>query len=103
MPYSGTKVPKTLSKELTADAYHRMIAGALRAELAQARWAVKTVMQWTGASERTVKNWFQGKKGPSGLHLILLAAHSDTVLDGVLTMARRDRYRRQGNDPAAPY
>lgn len=37
-------------------------------------------MHWTGATERTVKYWFSGERGPSGDHLIALARHSDAVL-----------------------
>jgi hypothetical protein len=93
VPISGTKVQKSLRKVLTARSYQLMVSEALKAELAQTRWAVNTVGDWTGASERTVKNWFQAKKGPSGLHLVLLAAHSDAVLEGILKMARRDGCR----------
>ena len=42
--------------------------------------AAKTVMQWTGASERAVKYWFAGTRGPSGKHLAILVHYSDTVL-----------------------
>ena len=46
-------------------------------------------MRWTGASERTVKYWLSGERGPSGEHLIGLAQHSDTVLLTILAMAAR--------------
>jgi hypothetical protein len=46
-------------------------------------------MRWTGASERTVKYWFSGERGPSGDHLIALARHSDAALCGVLALAGR--------------
>jgi hypothetical protein len=46
-------------------------------------------MRWTGASERTVKYWFAGERGPSGDHLIALARHSDAVLYVVLALAGR--------------
>jgi hypothetical protein len=52
--------------------------------------AVKTVMQWTGASERTIKNWFAGTRGPSGEHLVLLLRQSDMVLQIFLSLAGRD-------------
>jgi len=44
-------------------------------------------MRWAGASERTVKYWFSGERGPSGDHLIALARHSDAVLYVVLALA----------------
>ena len=49
--------------------YAKSIAVALRGELGDTHRAIKTVMQWTGASERTIKNWFAGTRGPSGEHL----------------------------------
>ena len=45
---------------------------------------------WTGANEKTVKNWFSGTYGPSGAHLIALARHSDEVLATFLAMAGRE-------------
>jgi hypothetical protein len=46
-------------------------------------------MRWTGANERTVKNWLAGTSGPSGEHLIGLITHSDEVLDVLLRSANR--------------
>lgn len=45
---------------------------------------------WTGANEKTVKNWFSGTYGPSGEHLVALARHSDEVLAAFLAMAGRE-------------
>lgn len=36
-----------------------------------------------------MKNWFSGAYGPSGVHLIALARHSDEVLTTFLSMAGR--------------
>jgi hypothetical protein len=67
------------------------IAAALRDALGDTHRAVKTVMKWTGANERTVKNWFSGITGPSGEHLIELVSQSDAVLEAFLGIAgRRD-------------
>ena len=80
---TGTFVPKTgTNVHLEADAadYRTAIAAALRDELGLTHRAVKTAMRWTGASERTVKYWFAGERGPSGDHLVSLARHSDAVL-----------------------
>jgi len=52
--------------------------------------SVKTVMAYTGAGERTVKNWFEGKNGPSGENLVELVRHSDEVLEALLLMAGRE-------------
>ncbi len=47
---------------------------------------------WTGANERTVKNWISGRYAPCGRHLVVLAQHSDQVLNAILLMAdRQDR------------
>jgi hypothetical protein len=52
----------------------------------------KLVAGWTGANERTVKNWFSGRYAPCGRHLVVLAHHSDQVLNAILLMAdRQDR------------
>ena len=69
--------------------FKRSIASALHGELGSTHRAVKTVMRWTGASERTVKHWFAGTHGPSAHHLIVLASHSDLVLTYFLSAARR--------------
>ncbi len=52
--------------------------------------SVKTVMAYTGAGERTVKNWFEGKNGPNGANLVELVRHSDEVLEALLWMADRE-------------
>ncbi|MCB1501374.1 MAG: hypothetical protein KDK07_16575 [Bauldia sp.] len=46
-------------------------------------------MRWTGATERTVKNWLAGESGPSGEHLVSLLRHSDATLEAVLLLAKR--------------
>ena len=66
------------------------IASALKRSLGDSRAGVKTVAAWTGANEKTVKNWFSGTYGPSGAHLIALARHSDEVLGTFLAMAGRE-------------
>jgi hypothetical protein len=69
--------------------FGRLIATALRTELGSNHQTIKTVMRWTGASERTVKHWFAGTHGPSGEHLVGLIRHSDEVLTVFLLMADR--------------
>lgn len=88
----GTSVPKMgTDVHLDADqaAYRRAIADVLRRELGPTHQAIKTLMRWTGASERSAKYWLSGERGPSGEHLIQLAMHSDAVLMMILTMADR--------------
>ncbi|HBU15685.1 MAG: hypothetical protein A2092_13215 [Rhodobacteraceae bacterium GWE1_64_9] len=98
----GTVVPKmgtTVHLAAGQTRYRKAVAAALRAELGSTHQAIKTAMRWTGASERTVKYWLSGERGPSGEHLILLAQHSDAVLLAILTMAERlsdERHRCAG-------
>jgi hypothetical protein len=94
----GTVVPKmgtTVHLDDGGGRYRAAIAAALLRELGPTHQAIKTAMRWTGASERTVKYWFSGDRGPSGEHLILLAQHSDAVLLVILTMADRLSDNRQ--------
>lgn len=69
--------------------YAVAITAALTAELGDTHRAVKTVMRWTGASERTVKNWFAGTAGPNGDHLLEVIRHSDAAFDTVMVLAGR--------------
>lgn len=71
--------------------YAKSIACALQDELGDTHQAVKTVMKWTGANERTVKNWVAGTNGPRGEHLLTLVRHSDAALDAFLRLAGRQR------------
>jgi hypothetical protein len=65
------------------------IASALERTLSDRNTRIKTVAGWTGANERTVKNWLSGQYGPCGAHLVVLIQHSDEVLNAVLSMAKR--------------
>ena len=70
-------------------AFAMKIAAALRAELKDRNSRAKLVAGWTGANERTVKNWIVGRYAPCGRHLVVLAQHSDEVLSAILSMAGR--------------
>ena len=65
------------------------IASALERAVQDGNTRIKTVAGWTGANERTVKNWLSGLYGPCGAHLIVLVQHSDEVLNAILSMAGR--------------
>jgi hypothetical protein len=69
--------------------YASSIAKILRAELGSTHQALKTLMRWTGANERTAKNWLSGANGPSGEHLLKLIRNSDRVFECVLTLSNR--------------
>jgi len=95
LPKMGRVLPemgRVLPMESTGGAdpsYALEIAVALQKELGQSHRAIKTVMGWTGASERSVKSWISGESGPSGGYLVALIRHSDKVLECVLHMADR--------------
>jgi hypothetical protein len=70
-------------------AFAMKISSALNSELKDRNSQAKLVASWTGANERTVKNWILGRYAPNGRHLVILAQHSDQVLSAVLSMADR--------------
>jgi len=80
---------KTGNSFLTQQQYADCIAKALHMELGGTHQAAKTLMRWTNANERTVKNWMAGSSGPSGKHLVALVRHSDLALAAFLGMAGR--------------
>ena len=84
-PKTGNKLHGGLDAEYTI-----AIAAALRSHLGESHRAAKTIMSWTGASERTAKNWLGGTLRPSGCNLIRLSRESDAVLSAFLLLAGRD-------------
>lgn len=89
-PKKGNVFPNAGGEARPGLNYRETIAAALRSELGGTHQAVKTAMRWTGASERTAKNWIAGSHGPSGEHLVSLIRHSDVVLVSLFVMAGRD-------------
>lgn len=87
LPKKGTVFPNGE----TLGPYPRAIAYALKCELGSTHQAVKIIRRWTGAGERTVKNWLAGISGPSGQHLVELIRHSDDVLEVLLILAGRQQ------------
>lgn len=80
---------KTGNSFLAQKQYAAEIARALHTELGETHQATKTLMRWTNANERTVKNWLAGNNGPRGEHLVALVKHSDLALAAFLGMAGR--------------
>lgn len=80
---------KTGNSFLAPEHYAARIGKALRNELGSTHQAAKTLMRWTNANERTVKNWLAGTCGPRGEHLVALVRHSDAALAAFLLMADR--------------
>jgi hypothetical protein len=89
-PKKGKNFPGSSRAARQGPNYVAVVAACLRNELGDTHQAVKTVMKWTGANERTVKNWLGGRYGPNGEHLICLFRHSDEVLDALLRLAGRE-------------
>lgn len=63
------------------------IAEALRVEFGNSPSTIKTVARMTRTNERTVKNWFDAKNGPSGENLVILMQNSTEVLQTVLLLS----------------
>ena len=65
---------------ITPESLAHVIAAALRAEFGATPSSVKTVARLTHSNERAVRNWFDGKNGPSADNLVILMRHSNIVL-----------------------
>lgn len=94
-PIKGKLFPKqagygSSDQHLSENWFAIEIASALKRSLGESRARTKVVASWTGANEKTVKNWFAGRYGPSGEHLVALIRHSDEVLGVLLAMAGRE-------------
>ena len=87
-PNTGNRFPSGTGR-ITEVAYTEAISAALRDELGPTGAAAKMVVRWTGASDRSARNWMTGAVGPSGHHLMSLARQSDAVLSAMLVMTAR--------------
>ena len=90
LPKKGRRFPNNGSRRPNSGKFAGEISRALRAELGGSHQTIKTLMNWTRASERTIKNWLSGSHGPNGAHLIEMIRHSDAVCSLVLRMAGRN-------------
>jgi hypothetical protein len=86
----GNNLPKE-GNVFPNNSYAVAISVALRQNLGSTHRAIKTIVGWTGASERTAKNWMSGSSGPSGEHLMALAHHSDEVFVTILRLSGNER------------
>lgn len=91
-PISGKTFPNSHAKVTARSSYDfaTVVAETLHEAFGGTRAAIKTVMAFTNAGERTVRNWFDGKNGPNGDNLVELVRHSDEVLEAFLLMAGRE-------------
>ena len=92
-PKMGKTFPDEDGRRVDRLEYQAAISAALKRELGGSHRAIKTAMKWTGASERTAKNWFAGSHGPAGEHLIELLRNSDEVAAAVLALSGRSELR----------
>lgn len=68
-----------------------MVSVVLRGTLGDRPASIKQVARWTGAGERTVKNWFSGTYAPRGHHFRGLVRNCPEMLDAFLaSIGRRD-------------
>ena len=87
-PKKGNSFP--IGRDMLTDVeFAQVIASALKVEFGSTRHGAKTIMKWTGVSQRTAKNWLSGINAPSGVHLVLLARESNAVLKALMLMAER--------------
>lgn len=84
-----SKSGKTFHDDVASTPFPAVIAVALKAEFGGTPSSIKTVSQLTRSNERAVRNWFDGKNGPSGENLVILLRHSDHVLRAILALADR--------------
>ena len=87
LPKMGKRFPNRDGKGSAGLSYPKAIAAALGGELGETHQAIKIVMRWTGAGERSAKNWLGGTRGPTGEHLLSLVRHSDAVLNALAEIA----------------
>ena len=90
-PKKGRFFPDRARRPGTAIRFEAVISAALREELRSTGRTAKTVMEWTGASERTVKNWLAARGSPRGAYLVCLMRHSQKVLEAVLQLSGREQ------------
>ena len=89
LPETGTKL-RAAQRNVSAPELIDHIGRALRAELVTSRQATKTVMAWTGVSDRAARNWLNGSGGVSGVHLVQLASRSDAIWRLMIELAHRE-------------
>ncbi|WP_053240056.1 hypothetical protein [Pleomorphomonas koreensis] len=89
-PKSGNMLPDRRHGKPRKLSFARLVSTALRSSLKGQSSKVKTVALWTGANERTVKNWLSGERAPSGDHFLGLAANCPAVLAAFLAAIQRN-------------
>jgi hypothetical protein len=89
-PKSGTRLPKS-PIPASDSAFAALIGRALQNELGASRRAAKTVIGWTGVSDHTARSWLNGRKCPTALRLVVLAANCPSVMTTVLHLTGHEQ------------
>ena len=90
LPEECTIVHTIMLDSATEAEFARALAHALQAELRLMGLPAKVIGKWTGASNRTIRNWLAGTAIPSGFHLVRLMRYSDLAMMTVMAAARRE-------------
>lgn len=94
-PKKGEELPLARTRQKQAREFAQVIAEALKEELARGA-SIKTIMAWTGAGERTVKEWLAGSNAPRAFQLECLFRSSEAVYERVMfRTGRRPAVNRQ--------
>jgi hypothetical protein len=65
---------------LTDNQLAGLVQKALRHEYRNQHAAVKRIARKTGIEVRAIRNWYEGRKPPKAIHLLLLATHYPEIL-----------------------
>jgi hypothetical protein len=88
LPKKGEELPSARTRQEHAREFAQAIADALKEELARGA-SIKTIMAWTGAGERTVKEWLAGSNAPRAFQLESLFRSSEAVYERVMIRTGR--------------
>lgn len=75
--------------EIIEEKIPESIAQALRREYGEFHSAVKVIGRMTGAHPRAIRNWYEDRNAPNFKHLVLLAQHTDIIIEAFLALAGR--------------
>src|SRR5690242_13310131 len=96
LPKKGGKLPASRTRRQQAQEFAKAISDALKEEVARGA-SIKTIMAWTGAGERTVKEWLAGSNAPRAFQLECLLRSSEAVYRRIMLRTGRQpavtRYR----------
>jgi hypothetical protein len=88
LPKKGGKLPAQRTRQKQAQEFTEAISDALKEELARGS-SIKTIMSWTGAGERTVKEWLAGSNAPRAFQLESLFRSSGAVYQRIMLRTGR--------------